>query len=365
MRDDFAEPLQQVDRVEVQVGRRKLLYFGGCDYHRLSSHPAIVRAVHSSLDTYGLTTAASRKTTGNHRLFERVEKCASRHFRAERAVLLSSGYLANIAVAQGLRGSINRALIDERCHVSLFDALQGIGCPLATFRHRDPLDLRKKIANDHASKTLVVTDGIFAFDGSVAPLSAYRAIIGPKPLLWVDDAHAAGVLGGRGQGSIDAAGISRRNVVQTITFSKAFGVYGGAILCEEHLRRNVVSRSSAVAGNTPLPLPLAAGILEALRVLKQPHLKKLGANVKLFWETVRAEPENASSPVIAVGNSPTLSRALLAAGIYPTVIRYPGGPANGYFRFAISSAHTPEQVVRLAEIIRRVGTKILSPCFFR
>jgi 8-amino-7-oxononanoate synthase len=366
MRDtDFAEPLQQVDRVEVQVGHRKLLYFGGCDYHRLSSHPAIVRALHSSLDTYGLTTAASRKTTGNHRLFEMVEERASRYFGAERAVLLSSGYLANIAIGQGLRGTIDRALIDERCHGSLLDALQCIGCPLVTFRHRDPLDLEQKIAKYRVSKTLVVTDGLFAFDGSLAPLSAYRAITGPKPLFWVDDAHAAGVLGRRGEGSIDASGISRRSVIQTITFSKAFGVYGGAILCEEHLRRNVVSRSSAVAGNTPLPLPLAAGILQSLRVLKRSHLKKLSANVQLFWKTVGPVPENASSPIIAVTNSPRLSRALLAASIYPTLIRYRGGPPTGYFRFAISSAHTSEQVVRLAETIRGVGTKFLSPLLSR
>jgi 8-amino-7-oxononanoate synthase len=252
-------------------------------------------------------------------------------------------------------------LIDARCHGSLLEALQCIGCPVGTFHHRDPLDLGKRIAKDRVSKTLVVTDGIFAFDGSVAPLSAYRAIAGGKPLLWVDDAHAAGVLGAQGRGSIEAAGISRRKVIQTITFSKAFGIYGGAILCDEHLRRAVVSRSSAVTGNTPLPLPLAAGILQSLRVLKRSHLKKLSANVQLFWETVGSEPENAASPIVAVANARGLSRTLLAADIYPTVIRYPGGPATGYFRFAISSAHTPEQVVRLAETIRRVGAKILSP----
>src|SRR5678815_972709 len=125
MRDgEFAEPLQQVDRVYVQVKRRKLLYFGGCDYHRLSSDPKIVGALHSSLDSYGLTTAASRKTTGNHQLFDEVEKLAAQYFDAESAVLLSSGYLANIAVAQGLRGTVDRAFIDERCHASVLDGLQ-------------------------------------------------------------------------------------------------------------------------------------------------------------------------------------------------------------------------------------------------
>ena len=357
---EFSEPLQQVDRVYVQVGKRHLLYFGGCDYHRLSSDPRITGAVHSSIDAYGLVTAASRKTTGNHRLFEIAEKLAAKYFGAERAVLLSSGYLANIALGQTLRGTIERAFVDERCHGSVFDGLQFVDCQITKFRHRDPLDLRRKMRGKRHPAMLIITDGIFAFDGSVAPLFAYRAVAGPRPLLWVDDAHAGGVMGRRGQGSIEAAGIQRRNVIQTITFSKAFGVYGGAILCDRKLRSAVISRSSAIAGNTPLPLPLTAGILESLRILPGPHLRRLRANIQLFWRSLSREPENVCSPIIAVGHSAALSRALLSAGIYPPAIRYPGGPAGGYFRFALSSAHRPEQVVRLAETIKGTRARILS-----
>ncbi len=358
---EFAAPLRQVNRVYVQVGRRKLLYFGGCDYHRLSSQSQIVHTIHATLDSEGLTSAASRKTTGNHQLFERVEHAAAKHFGSERAVLLSSGYLANIAVAQGLGGGVDQALVDERCHGSLVDALRFIECPVTEFAHRSALALQEKIAPFRSSRTLVVTDGMFAFDGSLAPLRAYRNAIGPKPFLWVDDAHAAGVLGARGLGSVEAAGIARRNMIQTITFSKAFGVYGGAILCDEDFRNAVVAKSSAITGNTPLPLPIAAGILKSLTLLKSSYFKKLRGNIRGFWRALGQEPESDQGPIIAVASSGALSRELEEAGIYPTLIRYPGGPAEGYFRFALSSAHTTEQVVRLADAIRRAGGRMLSP----
>src|SRR4051812_15961657 len=125
---DFSEPLQQVDRVFVRYAGRKLLYFGGCDYYRLSSHPEILKALQTALRKYGLSTAASRKTTGNHPLYEELEQDLAKFFGAPRAVLLSSGYLANIAFAQALRGRYDRILLDGRSHDSLREAARIVGC---------------------------------------------------------------------------------------------------------------------------------------------------------------------------------------------------------------------------------------------
>jgi len=151
------------------------------------------------------------------------------------------------------------------------------------------------------------------------------------------------------------AGISRKNVIQTITFSKAFGVYGGAILCTGEFRRGLIARSSALAGNTPLPLPLAAAVLVALRLINHGSRARLRRNVDLFWEHFANASAPQFGPIIAITakNPRALSRALLAAGIYPSFIRYPGGPAKGYFRFALSSEHTPKQIAHLALTLRR------------
>jgi len=332
-----------------------LIYFGGCDYLRLSSHPALRRAFKSTTERYGLTVAASRRTTGNHLLYEEVEDAARRFFSAERAIFVANGYLTNIVAAQGLQGVFDRVFIDARAHSSLRDAAVFLGCARIEFAHRDPTDLQKKIrAARRRGSIAVLTDGVFAQDGAVAPLTAYRKICGSNATLWVDDAHAGGILGKQGKGTIEWAGIDRRNVIQTITFSKAFGAFGGAILCDKTVARRVVSQSSALAGSTPLPLPLVAAVLEALKIHRNEprHREKLWRNVETFWNEMDLRPE-ACVPIISVTakDSAALTRQLLKAEIYPCFIEYGGGPFSPYFRFAISSAHTGEQIKRLARTL--------------
>ena len=358
---DFTAPLQQVDRVFVRSAGRKLLYFGGCDYYRLSSHSKVLAVIPRSIEQYGLSTAASRKTTGNHRLYPQVESALCNFFGVPSAVLVSSGYLANIAFAQALRGRIDTIFLDERAHESLRDAARVAGSAVVEFRHRDLKDLARQLRNRaQRTRLAIVTDGMFASDGSLAPLAAYRSVAGPEALLWVDDAHAAGVLGARGRGSIEHAGMARRNVVQTVTFSKAFGVYGGAVLCSKSWRDALVADSSAVSGNTPLPLPFASAILTALGLIAPLRRAKLFRNVRLFWQTFGHDAPAELSPIIAMTGGAAVSARLLAAGIYPTWIQYPGGPAEGYFRFALSSEHTPAQVRQLADTLRSFGATVAT-----
>ncbi|HTG45012.1 MAG TPA: pyridoxal phosphate-dependent aminotransferase family protein [Verrucomicrobiae bacterium] len=380
----FAEPLQQVDRIFVRSKGRKLIYFGGCDYFRLSSHRTLLAALKRGLSRYGLSASASRKTTGNHEVFEELELAAARFFAAPHAILTSTGFLTNLAVGQGLRGEVQRIFVDERSHASLQDALRFVEAPVVPFQHRSPSDLKTKLGSvAKGERIAVVTDGIFAHNGAVAPLSDYRKIVGRGALLWVDDAHGAGVMGAHGRGAVELSELSRENLIQTVTFSKAFGAYGGAILCAEKMRSRIIAKSSAIAGSTPLPLPLASAALAALNLLQHgtPLRARLFKNVQLFWAACRkAEPEPAHdraatrarrlgqarnsivgldppevpTPIIAVcpPDARSLRRCLLQAGIHPPYICYPGGPQAGYFRFALSSEHTSEQVSHLAETLR-------------
>jgi 7-keto-8-aminopelargonate synthetase-like enzyme len=133
----LAEPLQQVDRTFVLRRGRRLIYFGGCDYFRMASHPDVLRAAQRGLETFGLNVSASRRTTGNHPLYEELERDLAKFFDVESAVLVSSGYVTNLVVAQALAGEFSHALIDERAHACLLDAAQLLGCPTKTFAHRD------------------------------------------------------------------------------------------------------------------------------------------------------------------------------------------------------------------------------------
>jgi len=262
------EPLQQIDRTYVRFRGRKLSYFGGCDYFRMASHPRVIAALKTGVDRYGLNVAASRLTTGNHVLYSELERELASFFGAENALVVCNGYVTNLIVAQGLAGNFSHALIDEKAHPSLSDAARFLDCPILRFRHREPEDLVRAVNRcGRESKLILLTDGLFAHDGSAAPLTKYLGALPKDAWVLVDDAHAAGVLGKRGGGSVEQAGVSRRRLIQTVTLSKAFGAFGGAILAAPALRRRILERSQLFVGSTPLPLPLATAALQAIKLL--------------------------------------------------------------------------------------------------
>jgi 7-keto-8-aminopelargonate synthetase-like enzyme len=357
--------LQQIGRTYVQVGARKLSYFGGCDYFRLSTHPAITRALRAGLQQFGLNVAASRMTTGNHRLYERLEAALRRFFAVDAAVLFSSGYASNLGVAQSLAGRFTHVFLDERAHASLLDAATLLGGRQVRFGHRDPAALQRLVSRaGKKARIILVTDGLFAHNGAVAPLREYQCVLPRSAWMFVDDAHAAGVIGVNGRGSVEAENLERRNLVQTVTLSKAFGVYGGAVLGSRELQRSIFDHSRSFAGNTPLPLPLTAAALAALEWLSthpqmRAQLRRNSDYVQCGLREDGWEEIGFPGPIVSVlpataRTAAQIRRRLLQAGIHPPLIRYPGGPATGYFRFAISSAHTREQLRCLVAALREI-----------
>ncbi len=358
------EPLQQVDRTYVRCRSRKLSYFSGCDYFRLSSHPAVVKAARDGLKRFGLNVAASRLTTGNHALYQTLERQLADFFSAEDALLLPSGYMATLVVAQALARHFSHALIDERAHPALLDAAQWLDCPVLKFKHRDPIDVRRAIARcGRGARPVLLTDGMFSFDGSLAPLKAYLKCLPADGWMVVDDAHGAGILGKTGRGSLEAEGIGRRRVVQCITLSKAFGAYGGAVLGARALREQLLTRSRLFVGTTPLPLPMANAAVTATRILKRgKHLRsrliQKTNHVKAALRKAGFNLPETPGPIVPIHlladrEIARLKRRLLAAGIYPPFLRYPGGPTNGFFRFVISSEHSRAQLDNLIEVLLR------------
>jgi 7-keto-8-aminopelargonate synthetase-like enzyme len=361
------EPIQQVNRTCVRVRGRKLAYFSGCDYFRLASHPQVIAALQTGVKKYGLNVAASRLTTGNHVLYRELEAALANFFAAESALLVSSGYMTNLVVAQALAASFSHALIDDGAHASLSDAASFLNCPVLQFKSRDAVALANAVRRcGPQSKLLVLTDGMFSHDGSAAPLAEYLAILPKDALLLVDDAHGAGVLGRTGKGAVEHADVSRRRVIQTVTLSKAFGAYGGAILGTTRLRQRILDRSRMFVGSTPLPLPVAHAALAGVRILKaDPGLRRrLGENAAYVKKALRqaglalAETPGPIVPLLPrhPSEAARLRRALFAANIYPPFIKYPGGPPSGYFRFVISSEHTRAQLDSLLNVLRAHAT---------
>jgi 7-keto-8-aminopelargonate synthetase-like enzyme len=358
------EPLQQIDRTWVRFRQRKLSYFAGCDYFRLASHPRVIAALHAGVTKFGLNVAASRLTTGNHILYRQLEIALAGFFAVESATLVSSGYLSNLVAAQALAGNFSHALMDEAAHASLSDAARLLDCPVLQFKSRDADALASSVHRcGPGSKLLVLTDGMFSRDGSAAPLAQYLKVLPKDALILVDDAHGAGVLGRTGKGAIEHAGVSRRQIIQTVTLSKSFGAYGGAILGTARLRQRILDRSHMFVGGTPLPLPLANAALEGVKILRSDsklrrNLLENAAYVKAALREAGLPLAETPGPIVPVmprrpGESARLQRALLAAGVHPPFIKYPGGPPNGYFRFVISSEHTRSQLDTLLEVLCR------------
>jgi 7-keto-8-aminopelargonate synthetase-like enzyme len=178
LKASMTDPLRQVDRTYVMWRNRRLSYFAGCDYFRLSSHPGVLQAVHEGLERDGLNVAASRMTTGNHPLFTRLEKALAEFFGAPAALLTGNGYATNLIVVQALREDFSHILIDERAHLSLRDATRFFAGPVLEFKHRDAADLARQWRRLRGkNKPLVLTDGLFAQDGELAPLAAYLKIL--------------------------------------------------------------------------------------------------------------------------------------------------------------------------------------------
>lgn len=343
------EPLQQIDRTWVIWRGQTLAYFGGCDYFRLATHPKVIAAAQDAIAKFGLNVAASRFTTGNHLLYIQLETALADFFASECALIVSNGYLTNLAVIQGLRDRFSHILLDERAHVSLADAAAAAHVEVILFSHRSPSDVSRKLPK--YAKALLMTDGVFAHDGALAPLREYQEVMHRDSWILVDDSHGAGTLGERGRGTPEHLGVSRERVIQTTTLSKAFGCYGGSIIATKELCDAISSKSAILTGATPFPLSLAAGCIAAIEVLKgaelrsalRANLRRLGLETQVAIHAHFPADENAKRQLI---------RGLLARGIFPTNIRYQNGPPEGYFRFAISSEHSRAQIDALADALR-------------
>ncbi len=330
----------------------------------MAQHPAVLKAVGDGLKKFGLNVAASRITTGHHKIYELLEDQLVVFFKAEDALLVSNGYLTGMAVAQALAGTFSHVLVDARAHPALLDAAVQFDCPIVRFAHRDVSDFARAIGRcGRGARPIVLTDGMFAHDGSAAPLKAYLKQLPSDAIILVDDAHGAGVLGINGRGTPEHENVSRRQIIQCITLSKAFGVFGGAILGTRELREKILQRSRSFIGSTPVPPPLANAALASLKICRSRGTalrRRLNANAKYVRAALNEagfQAPDMPGPIIPVhtkneSESLALRKQLLAAGIFPPFLKYPGGNANGYFRFAISSEHNRTDLNTLVNALR-------------
>jgi 7-keto-8-aminopelargonate synthetase-like enzyme len=357
--------LRFLDRTKVLFEGKPYLFFGGTDYHRLSSHPDVLRAVRDAADSDGLSCAGSRTTTGNHPFLVELERRLAVFLGAGAAVTCPSGYLSNAMALEVAAGEFQRFFIDGSAHSSL--AAPAGRLPreaVHTFRHADSEDLERLLTGSlrPGERPLVLTDGVVPVDGELSPLGAYWGLVKQfDGALLVDDAHGIAVVGPGGKGSPAEAGLPAEAYIQAGTLSKGLGTFGGVVAGPAALTGKIPEQSLTYVGATPIPPPLAAAAIHSIEILQaNPGLiTGLRARMLRVRERVRGmgfHVVSSPAPILSVthhdtGKNLRLRTLLLARGIYPTFTNYPGSPPGGHFRFAISSAHAEEDVNFLLETI--------------
>ncbi len=344
---------------------KKLLYFGGTDYHRLSRHRLIREAAARAVEQYGLSSTGSRATTGNHPLYRELEETLARFFDTEAALVCASGYLANTILLQTIAGEFTHLFVDEGAHSSLIDAARQSGKPMVFFHHRNVADLSARLQEYSHSDLcpLILTDGVFPAKGEMTPLREYAELAHfYSGKLLIDDAHGMGVLGKTGRGSAEEANLPGDIYYQTGTLSKAFGTFGGIITGSAELIQRIQSDSAAFIGSTGLPLPIAAAATAAVRYLTEhPELVHQLRHKTLYLKEqlnfLGIPLPRTPVPIISLTvkqeeRKEHLYQLLLDNGIFPSFNEYPGGPEGGHFRFVISSRHTEKQISLLIKTIK-------------
>lgn len=359
--------LELVDESHVRVEGRRLLYFAGSDYLRLSGHPAVREAMAAAARRKRpLQLGASRRTTGEHAAYLTLERALARFFRVEDAVLVTAGYLAPLAAAHALKEGATQIFLADPAHACVQDAARLTDLPVTRFALADVAHLQTLVRRlSRTERALILTDGAFAIRGGLAPLDSYARTLEGRGLLFVDDAHGAGAVGPGGRGSAALLGVRGPRLVQSISLAKALGVAGGAVLGPRKIVERVRTGSPAFVGTTAPPVPVALAAACALSVLaREPErVARLQSNAallhQLLAESLPGHPGvlgDPRTPVTGVvlerpAEVTRMRRELLRSGIFPPWIRYLAGPAGGFFRFSVSSEHTAEEVRRLAAAI--------------
>ena len=248
------------NRTEVVVEGRPLTDFCSNDYLGLARHPEIAAAMTEAAHRYGAGSGASHLVTGHGIEHARLEEEVAAFTGRERALLFSTGYMANLAVVTSLAGRGEVVLIDRLSHASLIDAALLSGARLKRFAHGDGAAARRQLAEHSDRVAVVATDGVFSMDGDFAPLpSLALATRGHRAWLVVDDAHGLGVIGKTGRGSLELWGLDADDVPALVgTFGKAFGTFGAFVAGSADLIELLIQKARPYIYTTALPQPVAS-----------------------------------------------------------------------------------------------------------
>lgn len=348
---------------EVVVDGQPLLAFCSNDYLGLANHPEVIRALQRGAEQWGVGGGASHLVIGHSGPHHVLEEALAEFTGRPRALLFSTGYMANLAAVTALVGQGDTVLEDRLNHASLLDAGLLSGARFSRYLHNDAASLASRLEKA-TGNTLVVTDGVFSMDGDLADLPDLCAAAKARGAwVMVDDAHGFGPLGANGGGIVEQFGLGLDDVQVLVgTLGKAFGTAGAFVAGSEELIETLIQFARPYIYTTSQPPAVACATLKSLELLRsegwrREHLARLIARFREGAEAIGLTLMDSPTPIqpILIGDSERamkLSALLKGRGILVGAIRPPTVPAgSARLRVTLSAAHSEAQLERLLEAL--------------
>ncbi len=357
---DLANPTR------VNVDGRDAINFCSNDYLGLSTHPLMREAFIAAAQRFGVGAGASHLVTGHGHEHEALEEELAEFTGRARALVFSTGYMANLSAASALLRRNDRVFSDELSHASLIDASRGGGFKTTRYAHANATELARVLTKDAQpqGRTLVLSDGVFSMDGDIAPIKALASICADHAAwLMIDDAHGFGTAGPTGRGSLESENLTSTDVpIYMGTLGKALGCFGAFIAGSSELIELLINKARTYIYTTALPPAIAASARAALRLVQaeswrreqlKTHIAKFTLGAAQLGLSVM-KSDTAIQPVILGSETIALqaSRVLLERGLLVAAIRPPTVPkGTSRLRITLSAAHTDDDVEQLLDAL--------------
>ena len=351
----------------LRLNGETLLAFTSNDYLGLANHPGLIEATQKAAATHGVGSGASHLVVGHTDLHHQLEQRLAQITQRPRALLFSSGYMANLGVLNGLLGRSDAVYQDRLNHASLLDGGLLSGAKFQRYHHNDIGDLERRLSKTEARRHIVATDAVFSMDGDTAPLKKMSALCADhNAWLMIDDAHGFGVVGQQGGGSALEQGLSAEECpIYMATLGKAMGCYGAFVAGSDELIESLIQFSPSYIYTTAIPPAIAAANIAALDVLRdepwrREHLSQLIGFFKQQAQEMRLPlmQSNTAIQPLMVGSSEmalAASEKLRGMGLLVTAIRPPTVPkGTARLRITLSAAHTQCQVEQLTKALEQL-----------
>ncbi len=353
---------------EVIVDGRRCLNFCSNDYLGLANHPDVIKAFQHAANEFGVGSGASHLVCGHSRLHHELEEQLADFTGRPRALLFSTGYMANLGVVNALLGSNDFIFEDKLNHASLLDAGLLSGARFQRFLHNDLQNLEAKLERAGEGRKLICVDGVFSMDGDTAPLTELAALARKHGAwLMVDDAHGFGVLGERGAGCAEQFRLDTEQLpILMGTLGKAIGSFGAFVAGSEALIETLIQFARTYIYTTALPPAVAAATSASLDLVRREtwrreHLRSLTARFRRGAEQLGLAlmpSDSAIQPLLVgdAGRALELSRQLADRGLWISAIRPPTVPAgSARLRITLTAAHSEAQVDTLLNVLAEVA----------